>query len=57
MGVLFSALAAAVVYVAPQDDGFGFHIPSIAFFAVGFVCMTVGFLGNDRAVAKTWGNR
>jgi len=27
------------------------------FFGIGFVCMTVGFLGNDRAVAKIWGNR
>jgi lipopolysaccharide export LptBFGC system permease protein LptF len=57
VGVLFSTLAAAVASVAPQDDGVGFHLLSIIIFAVGFVCMTVNFLGNERAVAKIWGDR
>lgn len=57
MGLLFCGLAAAVAYVAPRDDGFGFLIPLSVFSMVGFVCIIVGVLGNDRAVAKIWGNR
>jgi len=29
-------------------------IPIVVFSAVGSVCMVVGFLGSDRAVATLW---
>jgi len=56
MGLLFSGLAAAVLYFTPGADA-GYLLPVIVFSIVGLVCLAVGFLGNDRAVAKIWGNR
>ena len=57
MGILFSGLATAVVFVASGLADFGFLIPAIVFFTVAAVCFIVGFLGSERAVAKIWGNR
>lgn len=57
VGALFSLLAMITIYVSIGKDGYGYLIPVVVFFGIGFVCMTVGFLGNDRAVAKIWGNR
>ena len=56
MGVLFSGLAAGVFYSTPGGD-IGYLLPVIVFSAVGVVCLAIGFLGNDRAVSKIWGNR
>lgn len=56
MGLLFSGLAAGVFYASPGADA-GYLLPVIVFSAVGAVCLVVGLLGNDRAVAKIWGNR
>ena len=56
MGLLFSGLAAGVFYSTPGDD-IGYLLPVIVFSTVGVVCIIVGLLGNDRAVAKIWGNR
>ena len=57
VGLLFSVLAAITVYVSFDKDGYGYLIPVAVFFSVGFVCIIVGLLGNDRAVAKIWGSR
>lgn len=57
MGVLFSGLAALIVFMSPDDGSFGFLIPVTVFSTVSFVCIVVGALGNERAVAKIWGNR
>jgi hypothetical protein len=57
VGYLFFMLCLIIIYVANVGGGYGFIIPLAVFFSVGFVCLTVGFLGNDRAVAKIWGNR
>ena len=54
LGVLFSALATAVYYVADGQDS-GYLIPVIVFGSVGFLSLLIGFIGNDRAVAKIWG--
>mgnify|MGYP003386075617 CR=1 FL=1 len=32
-------------------------LPILIFFTGGFVCMIVGLLGNDHAVAKIWGSK
>lgn len=56
MGLLFSGLATGVFYVSPSGN-YGFLLPVIVFYTVGIVCIIVGVLGNDRAVAKIWGNR
>ncbi len=57
MGVLFSGLASAVVYLSMGQAEIGYLIPVIVFSGIALVTLVVGFLGNDRAVAKIWGNR
>jgi hypothetical protein len=57
IGSLFFVLCLAVIYLTQNLSGYGFLIPVIVFFSIGFVCLTVGLLGSDRAVAKIWGNR
>ncbi len=31
--------------------------PALIFFGIGLVCMVVGFLGTDQAVARMWKSR
>lgn len=57
MGVLFSALALAVLYVTRFAEGWGFLLPVIVFGVVGLVSLVIGGLGSERAVAKIWGNK
>lgn len=57
VGFLFSLLCAITIYVGIGQDGYGFLLPAIVFFCVGFVSLIVGLLGSDRAVSKIWGNR
>ena len=57
IGVLFSFLGTAVVYLSPADVDPGYFLPVGVFGAAGIVCLVVGLLGSDRAVAKIWGNR
>ena len=56
MGCLFTGLA-SLVFVFAQGEDLGYLIPVLVFGAVGFLCLLVGLLGNDRAVAKIWGSR
>jgi hypothetical protein len=35
----------------------GFVLPALVFGTVGVVALVVGGLGNDRAVARIWGNK
>lgn len=53
---LFLGLAGLVVLLV-GNAGPGYLFPAIVFGAIGFVGLVVGFLGNDRAVAKIWGSR
>lgn len=32
-------------------------LPILLFFIGGFICLIVGLLGSDQAVAKIWGNK
>ena len=57
IGVLFSFLVSVVIYLSYDKGEMGYLIPVIVFSGVAFVALIVGFLGNDRAVAKIWGNR
>jgi hypothetical protein len=57
IGVLFLCLASAVAYLAIGQGEPGFLIPVLVFAAVSLVSLVVGLLGNERAVAKIWGNR
>lgn len=57
VGLLFGVLCLGTVYLAISHGGFGYLLPVIVFFSVAFVCLTIGLLGSDRAVANLWGNR
>lgn len=56
IGVLFSALA-SLVYWLSQGQDIGYLLPVIIFGTVGLVSLIVGFVGDERAVAKIWGSR
>lgn len=56
MGCLFSGLAVLVMLYAQGKD-LGYLLPVLVFGVVGVVCLLVGLIGNDRAVAKIWGSR
>lgn len=55
IGVLFSSLGLGVVLVA-QGRELASLFPALVFGAVGLVALLIGILGEDRAVAKIWGN-
>ena len=56
LSFMLSCLAAAV-FVLGRGEDLGYLLPVFLFGGVGFVGMTVAFLGTDRAVAKIWGSR
>jgi uncharacterized membrane protein len=57
VGSLFLVLASGAISVGILFQQYGAAIPGVVFFGLSFTCFVVGFLGNDRAVAKLWGNR
>lgn len=57
IGVLFLALASAVAYLSFGKGEVGYFLPVIVFSGISLVTLVVGLLGNERAVAKIWGNR
>ncbi len=56
MSALFCGLASAVILVAPGQE-LSYLIPVFVFGGGGLLGLVIGFLGNDRAVAKIWGSR
>lgn len=57
VGVLFNVLWMVTAYLYAGRGGFDYLLPVVIFFSAGTVCLVVGLLGSDRAVAKIWGNR
>lgn len=57
VGTLFVFLSGVSVYFASMIDDKGVYIPIVVFFIVGFVCLIVGGLGTEGAIAKIWGSR
>lgn len=57
VGILFTFLSIISLYFGYGTAGYGYLIPVLVFFVVGFISFIVGFLGSDRAVSKIWGNR
>lgn len=57
IGFLFLALSLIVFLVTSDTEGYGYLIPLVVFFSVGFVSLIVGLLGSERAVSNIWGNR
>lgn len=56
MGSLFMVLSVASGISAVTASEVTGLIPVLVFFIVGLVCVVIGSLGTDRAVAKIWGN-
>ena len=57
VGSLFFILSMASLAASLKAAQFGALVPVVVFFGVGLVCMVVGFLGTDKAVAKIWNSR
>ena len=57
VGGLFGLLGTVSAYMALDRGGIGYLLPVVVFFGASAVCLIVGLFGNDRAVAKIWGNR
>lgn len=56
VGMLFSSLSLGTLYFSLQKGDFAGFLPVIVFLCVGCVCLVVGLLGTDRAVATLWGS-
>lgn len=56
VGGLFCGLSGASLYFSLQQNDVTAILPVLVFFVVGGVCLVVGLLGSDRAVASLWGN-
>ena len=56
LSIFFSALATAILIISPAEN-WDFIFPVIVFYSVGVVGFIIATLGNDRAVAKIWGNK
>ena len=57
VGALFLFLSGVSTTLAIASSQWGGLVPVVVFFVIGLVCEIVGLLGNDRAIAKIWGNR
>jgi hypothetical protein len=56
MGVLFLLLSFVSLAAAILTAQIAAGLPFLIFFSAGAVCVIVGGLGSDRAVARLWGN-
>jgi hypothetical protein len=57
MGLMFAGLSAVLTMNIIANETYGYFIPVIVFSSVALVSIIVGTLGNERAVAKIWGNK
>lgn len=57
IGAVFFTLGSITTYMALSQQNYGYVLPSLVMLSVGTVCLVVGLLGNERAVAKIWGSR
>ena len=57
VGTLFGVLCGVSVYLSAGTEGLGFLIPTSIFAVAAAVCLIVGLLGSDRAVAQIWGQK
>jgi hypothetical protein len=56
VGVLFILLSSLSAYFSIKMQDYGYLLPVVVFFSIGFVCIIVGALGSNKAIAKIWGN-
>jgi fatty acid desaturase len=57
VGTLFLVLAGAGVFIAIAAAQPGGAFPAVVFGVIGSVCLIVGGLGSDKAVANMWKSR
>ncbi len=57
MGLMFAGIAAIVITYIINNAAYGYFLPAVVFSGVALVSLIVGLLGNERAVAKIWGNK
>lgn len=57
VGVLFLFLSMITLGAAVVTSQLAAIIPFLVFLMLGSVCLVVGGLATDRAVAKIWGNK
>ncbi|RDH80719.1 MAG: hypothetical protein DIZ80_16970 [endosymbiont of Galathealinum brachiosum] len=55
MGILFTGLA-SLVYVLAEGEDIGYLLPVVVFGGAGLLSLLIGFIGEDKAVAKIWGS-
>jgi len=57
IGVLFLLLTLGICFVFTRfsNGDAAYLIPALIFGSASLLCFIVGFLGNERAVAKIWG--
>lgn len=56
-GVLFLILSMVSLWAAFSSTQLGAFIPFVVFLMVSSVCLVVGMLGTERAVATIWGSK
>lgn len=54
LSFFLSLISLIAAIVAAQLAGF---LPILIFFIGGFICLIIGLLGSDHAVAKLWGSK
>ena len=57
VGALFLLLCLVSLAAAISTGQAGAFLPFLVFLCAGSVCLIVGLLGTDQAVAKIWGNK
>lgn len=57
VGILFLVLSAISFTASLAVGTLGAIIPVAVFLGGGLFCLIIGALGNDRAVARVWGNK
>ena len=56
-GILFLILSVVSLWAALNTAQPGALIPFVVFSTASLLCMAVGILGNERAVATIWGSK
>lgn len=57
VGFLFLVLSGISLFFSIVAETFSALLPIVLFFVISLVCIVVGLLGSDSAVARIWGSR
>ncbi|MDO6746393.1 hypothetical protein [Gilvimarinus sp. 1_MG-2023] len=56
-GAVFTFLGLLAAWLIPEGADLGYYFPVLVFTLAGLYGLIVGALGEDRAVARIWGNK